>query len=346
MKTGIVTFFDHDNYGAMLQAYALRKKLMSFGTEAEFLSFAADGPVEGPAPAVMTPLLKKIRQESDRRHASFCEFRSKYLPSAAFSEKIADNYDRFVAGSDQIWNPEITKKDDRYFLPFARPEQKISYAASFGKTDFSAEEKAEMRPLLESFGECLSMREQEGAALVKEITGKEIPVCVDPVLLTKEDDWNELCRKREAEPYLLLITVQNDTFLLKEAKKLAEEKGLAFKVITASFFPPVGFAPWSGVGVTDWLDLLRNASFVVTSSFHGLAFSVIFEREFLFYPLQNELAGRNGRMTELLEDLELTDRKRTSEEPICWEKVREKKAILSARSEEFLRVSLGKRLGL
>ena len=344
-KVAIATFYDHDNFGAMLQAYALKKKLEEQGTEISFLSFG-DGKtgnlaVNSAAPS--SPMIKKILAETKKRSENFASFRNKYLPAVSFYPEIEKEFDAFVAGSDQIWNSAITGNNDSYYLPFVPDSKKISYAASFGRDTVNDDEKKYLKEKLAGFLPCISVREKSGAALVKNITGADAAVCLDPVLLTLGEDWSEFTAETDKTPYLLLIMVQNDPALYKSAKQTAEEKGLVLKVISASYFPMIGFEPWSGVPVEKWVDLISGASYVISSSFHGIAFSLIFHRPFTFSPLKNELADRNSRVTELLSSLCLEDRVSRLDNSINWEKIEALREPERKKSVEFLKNALAER---
>ena len=336
-KVGIVTFYDHNNYGAMLQAYALSACIKSLGGDSQFVSFGT-APKQLPVAEKMPPMLKKIKIESNRRNTHFDAFREKWLPSAMFSENIADQYDCVITGSDQVWNREIIGSDDRFFLSFVPDEKKRAYAPSLGKANLTDEELQDLKEKAERFGDWISVREESASALLEGLLGREVPVYLDPTLLTKKEDWIPLMEQSEQEekPYLLLIMVQNDQSLYAKAKEMAEKNGLALKLITASYFPVVGFEPWSGVPVEKYLSLVNNASYVVTSSFHGLAFSLIFERDFSFWPLRAELADRNTRMINLLEKLGLSDRVDDVMRPVNWEDVNEKRDQMRKDSLDYL----------
>ena len=344
-KIAIATFYNHDNFGAMLQAYALKKKLNELGAEVSFVSFGdgKTGNLSLNSAAPSSPMIKKILAETQKRTENFDSFRKKYFPAVSFCPEIEKEFDVFVAGSDQIWNSAITGNNDCYYLPFAPDSKKISYAASFGRDRMNEDEKKYLKEKLSGFLPCISVREKSGAALVKDITGSDAAVCLDPVLLTSSDDWSEFTAETYKTPYLLLIMVQNDPVLYKSAKQTAEEKGLALKVISASYFPMIGFDPWSGVPVEKWVNLISGASYVISSSFHGIAFSLIFHRPFTFSPLKNELADRNSRVTELLSSLSLEDRASRFDNDIDWEKIEALREPEKKKSVGFLKNALKER---
>ena len=221
-------------------------------------------------------------------------------------ENIDADYACFLAGSDQIWNFRIPGADARYFLPFAKPEKRYSYAASFGSDDLPEQAKAWVGQQLSQFRE-LSLREESGCAIVKELTGREARVCLDPTLLLSREDWDSLtAEETPEEPYALLFLLKYDEELVRAARETAQREGIALRVITAAFMPQLGIAAWNETGVCQWLSAIRHARYVFTHSFHGIVFSLIFGRPFQAALHKGELSTRNGRVEELLSQLQLT----------------------------------------
>jgi len=162
MSCGIVTFYDHSNYGAVLQAYALQQTLDNMGFDAFHLSLGRQKPdvsTEG-----MHPFLKNMVLQGKKRDALFETFRKKYIKEKTLSPELVISTDCFIAGSDQVWNPEITGGDPAYFLQFAEPEKRISYAASFGK-ELKDEYKEIYRNGIKSIP-FLSVRESSAADVI------------------------------------------------------------------------------------------------------------------------------------------------------------------------------------
>lgn len=306
MKAGILTFHKADNYGAVLQAYALQKTLDKIGIISEFIEFEESPAKESSSAAGRGgPFAEKIRAGGKARAELFDSFRKEQLkcsPSYRMEDANAlnDLYDVFVAGSDQIWNARLPEADGRYFLPFAAYDKRISYAASFGMDSIPQQLKDWYAQQLAGF-RALSVREEEGKKLVKELTERDSTVCLDPVLLLEPTDWEMLTHTYDGKPYLFLYMVGYDNELATRARQEAEKKGLELRVVTAGFMPQYGLSAWSGVGVEEWLSLIRNAAVVYTNSFHSTAFSLIFERPVSVALLKDGLSHRNGRLEELLQ---------------------------------------------
>lgn len=308
MKTGIVTFHKADNYGAVLQAYALQKTLANLGADSVFLEFQEPAPkTESHNEAVRKgphAFAARLREAGKARSARFEAFRNRYLRCssplpAEQIEELNDRYDIFVTGSDQVWNLCLPEADERYFLPFASPDKRISYAASFGMDEIPDELKEWYADRLIGF-RSISVREERGRELVRELTGRDCAVCLDPVLLLDRADWQSLVTAHSKTPYLFLYMVGYDADLAARAEQEAEERGLALRTVTGGFIPQYGLASWSDVGVEQWLSLICGSGGVFTNSFHCTAFAMLFGRPVTTAMLRDGLARRNGRLEELL----------------------------------------------
>lgn len=310
MKIGILTFHEADSYGAVLQAYALQQTLLKLGADSEFVQIQmpqSSGQTQN-ATGAAAIFARKMQAEGEKRAALFADFRRNHMKiSRPYQpgENIDGDYDAFVAGSDQIWNFRIPGADARYFLPFASPEKRFSYAASFGADALPEKASAWAAVQLSRFRE-ISVREESGCRIVADLTGREARVCLDPTLLPSREDWLALTREETAQPYVLAFLLKYDETLVAKAREEAEKRGVQLRVITAAFMPKLGIGAWNTTGVTDWLNAIRNAQCVFTNSFHGMVFSLIFARAFHVQRLTGELSSRNGRLEELLSFLELS----------------------------------------
>ncbi|MCM1134180.1 MAG: polysaccharide pyruvyl transferase family protein [Clostridium sp.] len=305
MKAGILTFHEADSYGAVLQAYALQKALMNLGVESDFITFKDEtSKKQSAASGKVGALDNLLREKNAARKLLFDEFRKNYLKCTAPLEKqeaddLNEKYDLFIAGSDQIWNFSSPAVDGRYFLPFAAPNKRFSYAASFGGNEIPDKMREWCIRQLNTF-HAISVREKEGQEILRALIGRDSIVCVDPVFLLERSQWRNLTYQIEGKSYILLYLLQYDKQTIDFAKKMAVEKGIELRIVTASFMYACGFEPWCNIGVEEWLSLINCAECVVTNSFHGIAFSMIFERPFSFTKLKDNLKKRNGRIEELL----------------------------------------------
>ncbi|MBP5211583.1 MAG: polysaccharide pyruvyl transferase family protein [Pyramidobacter sp.] len=288
MKIGKITLDGYANYGNVLQNYALNKVLERYGeTETIWL----DPQVGLSAMRMPRPWRWSLPKFIRNPRAHFDEFRVTMMEAArrafiksfcdrfisirydARLNEIADEYDFFVVGSDQVWNPNWGSFDtlyDAHFLTFARSEQRISYAASIASPTVPEKRRAAFTSGLRGM-KALSVREDDGARLVRELTGRDAAVHPDPTLLLDADEWRQIARRPtwlKDEPYLL-------TYFLSDrpdaAAKVAQENGLKLiNLFDANVFDHYAVAP------EEWLYLFDHASLVYTDSFHGTAFSIQF----------------------------------------------------------------------
>ena len=247
-------------------------------------------------------------------------------------KKAKFDYDCYISGSDQVWNTSFLKGGERkktysYFLDFA-PDDKIlaSYAASFGVTKFPEDLKKDLEKSLKRF-DIVSVREKTGLDIVKDAGANEAFLVPDPTLLLKKEDYEKFVKDSKTEKgYTFLYMLGNHKKDAGEVLTYAEEKGL--KTVECE-----------GVGIEDWLSEIYHSDLVVTNSFHGTVFSILFEKPFV--SLLIEGSGMNDRLTTLLEKLELSDRiykgeTKIIDEEIDWQKVNENLNVLRKSGYEYL----------
>jgi len=302
MKVGILTFPNSTSHGASLQMYALYRAVAEAGCEVEIINYfnsymKAQKHLDRIRGAIFLEQLLRvnaarlIHRRKYREFAAFEKAMTKYPPRPVSSSEpliqIGERYDAVICGSDQVWNPDITDSDLSYFLNFCGEKTaRISYAPSFGVEKLSSEYAGKVSRELERF-QALSVRETEGQKLIKEITGLDSQLVVDPTMLFDGEWWTEHekyhpCGDGE---YILYYTVRSSEALWQHCLRLAEE--LDMKVIRiGSNFISKGFKENErvkyacDVGPQEWLYLVHNASYVVTNSFHGTAFAINYRKDF------------------------------------------------------------------
>jgi hypothetical protein len=314
MKIGIVTFHCADNYGAVLQAYALQTKLRELFKDAEI--FIIDY-----RPQYILKMFSLIKT----RHVlyffnSLLQLPFRIIIKKRFNRFRRENYsyikvkdaaqlDCIVCGSDQVWNPLITRGfDDHYFgLIKGFLGKKIAYAASDGGAIAKTGDKAHIQALLKTIT-AISVREKSMLPVLEEfgITGTPVP---DPVLLFDKYYWSQKSARQKYHNYILIYRVlPNDDILqdaefiaLKTGKRIVELRfGMPYKNMLSLKHTIVPCA-----GVYDFLSLFFYADFVLTNSFHGAAFSVVFNKQFCSYMINDSI---QNRIVDLLAELELSDR--------------------------------------
>ena len=193
--------------------------------------------------------------------------------------KDSSRYDSYIVGSDQSWNLDITNDTLSFLLHFApNGKKKSSYATSIGLESLSERQKEIFKKHLPGFDN-ISVREKKGAELIESFTEKEINICLDPTLLLDKKEWSALSKAPKYKKYVLIYAMADSDTLVKKAKELARKNGL--KVIAVGLKKDVkGVKNIRTASPQEWLGLIRDASIVVTNSFHGTAFSLNFNKDF------------------------------------------------------------------
>ena len=325
MKAGLVTFYHIHHYGALLQAAATERAVESLGGACEIIDyyvnqnndlFRKPTGVGSAAADVHTALHYKALRDryqrferfskdhlriSGHRFESLEELRSAELP-----------YDLILSGSDQIWNPKIFPdgRFDPVFFGAFSSRRKIAYAPSFGVPHIPEGMEEELRSYLESFSH-ISVRERQGREIVKEITGKDVPVVLDPTLLLTAEQWSAMAVPPDRSGgYILCYCISKPGALAPYIQRLAEETGLPVVQlcgIRQKVHPKAACV--LDAGPSEFLGLFQNASYVCTNSFHGTVFSVQFQKPFFTAVAPSELAApESSRTFSILSRLGLTER--------------------------------------
>lgn len=321
-KIGIITFHAADNYGAVLQAYALQTYLAEQGNEVQIIDFVPFGVEKANKPLFVQEksAIKRIIKKAlilpnyfklSRRNKKFEKFRNKYLNlstkyrSAAEIKAAALDYNICITGSDQVFNPLI-HNSDIYYLDFCNKASKVAYAPSFGIKDFSlVGEKT--KTLINKFAH-LSCRESDGAEFLSRTTGKEVPTVSDPVFLLSPEEWNKITTKPRDGEYIFVYDLNGGSKLIEIANKIKKETNLPIVCITARKYSNTKYNVDElhiDAGPQEFVSYINHASYVVTDSFHGTAFSILFQRKFISYVALKHAASR---IQSLLGKLGIEDR--------------------------------------
>ena len=317
MKIGIVTFPEAINYGTSLQAAALKRALDAYAEDVFFLlhrcpsidaSHALFDLKSARDPRYVAAHLYNFATAKERKK-NFKRFFATHIP---VRDAAPDELEVVVAGSDQIWNYNLTGDDYFYFLDYSKKHsRKAAYAASFGLSEIDGKYHEDLRRLLADF-DALSVREQTAAALIKEICGLDVPVVVDPTLLLTKEQWEALAAPRTADgDYIFVYTVFNSERLWQFAADLSKKTGLPVKTVSYSRLHRHEATYSFTAGPAEWLQYLLDARYVVTNSFHGFAFSLNFQKEF-FFELPPESSGVGSRLADLARRYGLTGRELTN----------------------------------
>lgn len=300
MKINILTFHYANNYGAVLQCYALSKTLISAGHNVEIMNFV---PVKKEA----TPIKSKLRMFFLDR--AFNVFRENELTvqSNVFSdaENLTNNYpsaDLYIVGSDQVWNPQITKNNMfLYFFSFLKNEKRIAYAASFGVDSWNWETN-EIKNYLTKFSN-IGIREKAGVVLCKDNFDLDSVKVIDPTLLL--DSYDDLLKNQKSlNVGVATYKFHKDNNWYKFLNQFSLLSGLKVSHINDNKLFKDGQSFYF-CSVNKWLNILKCSNLVITDSYHCMVFAIIFEKQFIALPAH---PGRVSRMLSLLIDLGLSDR--------------------------------------
>lgn len=362
MKVGILTFPNSVSYGACLQMIALQNTVRRMGHEVEIINYynafmKAEKHTDKGRHSLKRALQRRVRRLLHRRlYTRFRRFEQQQVtryPARAFTDKrkltdLGRRYDAVICGSDQVWSPYITDTDISYFLDFCGDTTKrVAYAPSFGVERFPDGFEKLIAPELQRF-HALSAREQSGKELVERLTGREAALAADPTWLVDAADWAAMAQPHPAAEgdYVLYFVVNQSAELLRRCRDFAKRHGLKVVVVggnplTAAKNKDAMLSYAMDVGPEQWLYLIRNARYVFTNSFHGTAFSVLFERD-----LYVEVPSHNGsRLRQVLESFGMEHREvvageELSETAVDYAQVREVFARLKEQSLTYLQNAL------
>jgi hypothetical protein len=320
MKIGMITFHHVDNYGACLQAYALSKAIENYGYNIKIIDFRSVKKNDKSFKGQLRKFKKIISFLVNYGHFvnkkdKFKLFRDKFNKptikkyySVDDLKKTEQLFDSYICGSDQIWNPLKVSNCLPYFLNFVDESKKlkISYAASFGTDKINGIYWNQFGNELKRIHH-ISVREKSGIHLVKELSEREAIQVLDPVFLLNKNQWEEIIDSNyNSRKYILFYTLQKNQLLLNAAKTLAKEQKI--DIIHVPLYT-WDLKKLSGIdrvvkdaGPIEFLSLLKNASYVCTNSFHGVAFSILFQKPFLVVQHRND----NIRIPCLLKQLDLS----------------------------------------
>lgn len=324
MKIGIITMHRVLNFGSALQAYALQKAIATMGYECEIINYVFPNQVKRNKVTI-----RRIINDSFvffrnlifgfptyRKKKKFNEFYKKYynlsneMYYAETINKSIPQYDLYMSGSDQVWNPKIIVDDKNFLLTFVPESQKrVSYGSSFAVNSIPDNLKAVYKKELNKF-DFLNVREKHGCKIIKDLIGKESCYVCDPTMLLDRDEWDvfadSVCRYA-TYPYILVYILEYMFNPYPEIERIVSsvQKSLGYKIIYLNGRKEDFFKRNSKLnkdsGPCEVLSLIKNAEFVITTSFHGVVFSSIFEVPFL--GVVKDKAVEGDRIVSLLTNL-------------------------------------------
>jgi len=298
LKVGVVTFHSANNYGATLQAWALQKVLKDYGVDAGVIHYHPDiidllydpmGDSRGLKRQMKKFILSLRSPLSLERYNRFQSFLRQQFNLIGdfrnYEELKAANLklDAYITGSDQVWNADhIGGFDPAYYLDFAEPEaRKVSYAASVGSDYIPSKYKESMRKSLASYSG-ISVRESSIQKEVQELTEVPVEVVLDPTMLLVKEDYEEIkVESTIKEPYILVYMIERNQQVISLANKMSISLGIPviYRRPTKGFVN--GLPPFYTATAGEFIGLIEGAQLVITNSFHGTVFSILYERPFV-----------------------------------------------------------------
>lgn len=332
-SVGIITFHASHNYGSMLQAYALQQTLLKMGFDCEIINFRTQRQKDFYKPIFWRgsflgkikrtlfylpfclPLIKKyqlfekfLREElilSDKEYTLLTEI-----------DWVDFKYDYYISGSDQIWNHCCFDFDWAYFLPFVKDGKgkRIAYAPSMGPRPEMAgfQHHISLIKFLLNKYDAVSVREKSSALWLNHNVGKNYPVMLDPTLLLTFEEWNNkvIHKSLIKGKYIFFYTPRCESYTFEYADLLS--KKLNIPIVVSLFYPGWKNNKWAiksnvrlhlNTGPNEFLNLCKNATFIIGQSFHLVVFSIIFQKPFyIIKGMQDE------RVVEILSLTGLEDR--------------------------------------
>lgn len=321
MKVSCLTFHDSLNYGSVLQTYALQTVLTAMGHDYEVINYANeekhryDSIFRSPRG---TPYKYRFLKLSDFPYYAykkwlFTRFSNRYLNKTSrfyTMEQLrayAADRDAILVGSDQVWNPAMIRHDPAYFLKFAEPSKKIAYAASLGLSSVTEADQGFFQDMLSDFHR-IAVRESTGAHLVKEMTGKSVKVVLDPTLLLTREDWETICPPPPQKPYIFAYILGYNPDAIQFLKRLQVQTGLEVRFVSQGWLTALQDGATRVPSPAEWVTQIMHAEYVVTTSFHGTAFSTNFRRNFYSFAKGGAGNGQNSRLADFLRWMGLESR--------------------------------------
>ena len=331
----------NNNYGSMLQSFATQKMMDEYGIQYELLNYKKKYTPLFVLKSIPRLLNKVIWQEkinenqkkrflkrnpelmSDvkKRSRAYDQFRESYFNHPVVTyygysklKEESKKYSAFITGSDQLWSPSGLPTNF-YNLMFTYEDAvRISYASSFGVKKIPWYQRGRTRKFLDRI-QHVSCREESGKEIVKELTGRDVPTVADPTILFNGEEWKELLpidRVQEGK-YIFSYILGTDKKYRDEVLKLSKETGLPIVSIHQYVDADLDFGDVSvtDAGPAEFVDLIRNAEYVCTDSFHGSVFSILCHRKLVIFNRYSDSSSssKNTRIDNLCGKLGLSDRR-------------------------------------
>ena len=305
-KVGIVTIFDLNNYGNRLQNYAVEQILKKCGVVPTTLVLPCYGEIfkynnklENFAKKIYSRIFKNNRIE---RYLSFLKFQKNMnAKNISNTSDLNDLYDMFIVGSDQVWHPDVISDD--MFLRFAEKKKRATISPSFGLDGIPKEKGDYYRNGLCGFNK-ITVREESGKDIIEGLCDVQVDVNLDPVFMLDSEEWDRVSKpvKGVADRYIIKCMLGDDNLDNEEIiNKIAQEKKIEIIDIHDES------KRLYKIGPGEFIWLIKNAQFVITNSFHAIAFSVIYRKDFVALNRYQDKNDMNTRLEYVLKRFGLID---------------------------------------
>lgn len=321
-RVGVVTYIRSANYGSALQAFALQEYVSSLGYDAylidwfdlsswrnrteRYLHIASQLLWTAKAPRASLNLRLHTghsRAQTQGKREAFESFEKQHLRFMGGDYARSGVFDAFICGSDQVWSLSMPGLHRTFFLRFAPPAKRIAYAPSFGMDSVPPHNRKILSRYLRGMAH-ISVRERSGVRIVKEATGRDVPCVLDPVLLVGEEFWRDCIARPMIDsggPYVLAYVLSDNRPASEYIKQYAGSRGARLVWVESGVLAPDGAGTVTPDPI-EFVSLVAGASRVVTDSFHGLAFSLLFNRPFTIINRAYESnSAQSTRIESLLE---------------------------------------------
>jgi len=304
-RIAVDTLYSINNYGNLLQNYAVTVVLCELGFDP--INVVNKYPFQ--TLLYMAYILVKKGYCEYSRLRTFYSFRKRYMKDDLIKNKInaGKKYKFVLCGSDQIWNPEWAGTPF-HFATFVPPDKRISYAASFGTSEISKRRRDEYKKYLTEM-KAISVREDAGARIIREISGREATILIDPTMMLYSKQWRIVSKKPKFIPdkkYVLTYFLgdkdsEKDMYIQGICDKYGYEL-IKLEEMSHNMY-------WYKTGPSEFLWLIDHCELLCTDSFHGSVFSILLDKPFIVFDRTDKNASMNSRIDTLLSKLELNHKR-------------------------------------